>query len=379
MVGGAVGDALGYSVEFSSWSQIKNRYGLRGVRNYELDERGVACISDDTQMSLFTAVGALLGMTRGYMRGLMGRIDFYCISAYLDWYLTQTRAARDQHPFVHTWLLDVPELYSRRAPGNTCLSALEAIYEGREVKNVSCGCGGVMRTAPLALLNYTHQYADGNVSYCDNCAASAAKITHKHPLGFLPSAVLNHILMEILDYESVDTSALPRIVEEALESLPGTVSEEDDEKTYIQLWPQSVKELQTIIHKAMSLSESNLSDVEAIESIGEGWTGHEALAIAIYSALKHKDSFEDAIVCAVNHSGDSDSTGAICGNIIGCYLGRETIPSHYTNNLELLNVIEEVAHDLWTGCIISEGLVRDTPEKCRWFDKYCEMHWTPLP
>ena len=54
-----------------------------------------------------------------------------------------------------------------------------------------------MRTAPLALLNYIHNYADGDLLYCDMCAAEAARITHKHPLGFIPSAILNHILMEI--------------------------------------------------------------------------------------------------------------------------------------------------------------------------------------
>lgn len=64
MVGGAVGDALGYPVEFDSWTRICRRYGDRGITRYEL-RRGVAEISDDTQMALFTAAGVLLGMTRG--------------------------------------------------------------------------------------------------------------------------------------------------------------------------------------------------------------------------------------------------------------------------------------------------------------------------
>ena len=48
MVGGAIGDALGYAIEFSSWPQIKSRYGEHGITRYELDNRGVAPISDDT-------------------------------------------------------------------------------------------------------------------------------------------------------------------------------------------------------------------------------------------------------------------------------------------------------------------------------------------
>ena len=79
MVGGAVGDALGYAVEFYSWPQIQKKYGSSGICEYELDRRGMAPISDDTQTSLFTASGILEGETRAYMRGLMARIDKYCM------------------------------------------------------------------------------------------------------------------------------------------------------------------------------------------------------------------------------------------------------------------------------------------------------------
>lgn len=60
LVGGAVGDALGYPVEFiSSYIGLQNRYGERGITRYELNENGKALISDDTQMTLFTACGLL--------------------------------------------------------------------------------------------------------------------------------------------------------------------------------------------------------------------------------------------------------------------------------------------------------------------------------
>ena len=162
MVGGAVGDALGYAVEFSSYGSIVKQYGEKGITRYTLDRHGLAQISDDTQMSLFTAAGILLGMTRGYMRGIMGRIDTYCRFTYLDWLHTQEWTSRHEDARVDSWLMDVPELYSRRAPGNTCLSALQSIEEGKEPRNNSCGCGGVMRTAPLALLNQLHGYSNGD-------------------------------------------------------------------------------------------------------------------------------------------------------------------------------------------------------------------------
>ena len=209
------------------------------------------------------------------------------------------------------------------------------------------------------------------------CAAEAARITHKHPLGFIPSAVLNHLLTEILKADDERTTGLQTLVDRSLEALPGIVSEEDGGKTYGELWPRHIETQKTLILKALDLAHQDTPDHWAIESIGGGWTGHEALPIAIYSAVKHQDSFEEAVISAVNHSGDSHSTGAICGNIIGCLLGRKAIPDRFTDKLELKDVIEEIANDLWTGCIISEHDPIDTPEKMRWYEKYCKKHWTP--
>lgn len=65
MLGGAVGDALGYAVEFLGENSIFTRYGDQGITAYELDrDSGKAIISDDTQMSLFTANGLLCAATR---------------------------------------------------------------------------------------------------------------------------------------------------------------------------------------------------------------------------------------------------------------------------------------------------------------------------
>ena len=378
VVGGAVGDALGYAVEFVSWPRIRSRYGERGITRYELDRRGLAPISDDTQMSLFTASGIVFGLTRGYMRGIMARIDLYCHWTYVDWLHTQEWPSRQRGARVDSWLMDVPELYARRAPGNTCLSALHALEKDHKPENDSCGCGGVMRTAPVALLTYIHRYAAGDVAYCDMCAAETARLTHKHPLGFLPSAVLNRVLWKIQEGGVQSRADLRRTFMDAAAALKEVVSEPDGHKTYGELFPKDCATMERIISSAMSKADSGIPDVEAIEQLGGGWTGHEALAIAAFSAVRHYGSFEDSVVSAVNHSGDSDSTGAICGNIAGCLYGRRAIPAYYTEKLELLPVLEEIAEDLYTGCNISEYMERETPEEKRWFDKYCMHHWTPL-
>ena len=63
--GGAVGDALGFPVEFLREEQIFQKYGENGITRYTKDRiSGKAMISDDTQMSLFTANGLLVWETR---------------------------------------------------------------------------------------------------------------------------------------------------------------------------------------------------------------------------------------------------------------------------------------------------------------------------
>ena len=154
LMAGAAGDALGYSVEFMSHKNILSKYGDNGIAKFDLTIDGKALVSDDTQMTLFTANGLLMGLTRGCMRGIGGQPKNYVDDAYLDWYYTQTGKRKQGLPkdFHYTWLRDLPELANRRAPGNTCLSACESLLQGKKVQNNSKGCGGIMRVAPMALL-----------------------------------------------------------------------------------------------------------------------------------------------------------------------------------------------------------------------------------
>lgn len=86
---------------------------------------------------------------------------------------------------------------------------------------------------------------------------------------------------------------------------------------------------------------------QAIKQIGEGWVAKETLAIAVYCVAKYFDDFEKALVASVNHSGDSDSTRAVTGNILGAAIGYDALPEHFKSNLELHDVILHVADDLW--------------------------------
>ena len=130
-----------------------------------------------------------------------------------------------------------------------------------------------------------------------------------------------------------------------------------------------------LIDKAVELSESDLADLDAIHKLGQGWLGDEALAISIYCALKHRDDFDKALIAAVNHSGDSDSTGAITGNILGAYLGLSKIPKKYIDNLELVDVLTELADDLYYDCPLDEYEPATDPRARAWEKKYVYINY----
>jgi len=100
----------------------------------------------------------------------------------------------------------------------------------------------------------------------------------------------------------------------------------------------------------MALAKEKAPSPEAVESLGAGWIAEEALAMSIYCALTAED-FRSGVVLAVNHGGDSDSTGSITGNILGALYGKDALPTPWLFNLELRDVIEEVTRDA-VRCIL---------------------------
>jgi ADP-ribosylglycohydrolase len=94
--------------------------------------------------------------------------------------------------------------------------------------------------------------------------------------------------------------------------------------------------------------QSSDATPERIEQLGKGWTGEEALAIGVYCALV-AENFEHGVRLAVNHSGDSDSTGSIAGALLGVQCGEYGLPVDWLANLELRQVIATVADDLLVG------------------------------
>ena len=174
LLGGALGDALGAPVEFDGLEAIVEAHGPGGPADLGAAYGVRGAITDDTQMTLWTADGLLRGLDGADRRASVHR-------AYLRWLATQDgdRAGADG------WLASHDALWSRRAPGHTCLSALRSGRAGTPGApiNDSKGCGGVMRVAPAGLLMAKPEAAF-------EAGLEAAALTHGHPSGSVAAGAL---------------------------------------------------------------------------------------------------------------------------------------------------------------------------------------------
>lgn len=310
MLGLALGDALGAPVEFLDFEQILHEYGPDGICGLEpwRDFRA-GHYTDDTQMSLATARG--------------------CIDAYLALRHGQPwRPVQAVYQRYLVWLRSQDIPYMNRAPGATCLWSLRTGRIGtvEAPLNNRKGCGGVMRVAPAGLA-FPPEQAFGH-------AVEFAAITHGHPSGYLPAGVLAGLIAYLLEGWSLE------------DAITGATA-------MLRCWPGHEETLQSI-EKALDLVAVATAPGEAIPHLGGGWVGEEALAIALYCGLREKDDWESAVLTAVNHSGDSDSTGCITGAILGTLHGVEALPAPWIAELESSSGIRAVAHDLYR--VVREGM-----------------------
>ena len=343
LLGGAVGDALGYPVEFMKEDGIFRKYGEKGIQT--LSQAGnPAVISDDTQMTLFAA------------NALIRSEAIHCdwkenlLRAYQEWLGTQGDECciRDD-PRPRMWLYEVEGLHARRAPGNTCLASIRRTAGKREAifaDNNSKGCGTVMRAAPYGLsVGYDPLSRGEEANAVIKMAHVDADFTHGHPAAREASASLAALIWEIVQYSPQRCNSL----EEAVYHCFGGSG---------------------LLKKAVELAlDGSVPDLEGIHRLGEGWVADEALAIAVFCAVRHQNDFAAGIRAAVNHKGDSDSTGAICGNILGAWLGEEAVEKAFDlKQLELADVTRTIADDLFRSAarlIPEPGKDRDWDWKYR--------------
>ena len=115
-------------------------------------------------------------------------------------------------------------------------------------------------------------------------------------------------------------------------------------KSYCLRAPTTTSEVGSTPDEILALADIAEPTPEAVETLGAGWIAEEALAIGLYAALTAKD-LRHGLLVAVNHSGDSDSTGAITGNLLGVTHGVEALPGDLLGGLELRRLITILAED----------------------------------
>lgn len=352
LCGGAVGDAFGYPVAQMEDSDIFQRFGEAGITELIQNAEGRAEISAYTQLTLFTANALLAASTARRVNGETGKsFRQYLAACYHDWLRTQTQDDGRASTGACAWINRIPEINFRRAPDAQCLEVLAGDMLGsvHAPVNDSKGCGGLLRVAPVGLFFGS---GEGQMPRIDMLAAESAAMTHGHELGYLPAALLAHIL------HCGAFCELP--LDEAIEDALETVGE---------LFPAAEhwQELERLIDRAAELADEELDDLDAIRELGTGDAADEALAIALYCALKYRNDFERAVVAAVNHSGNSAATGALTGAVIGAFWGLHAIPMRFLRVLEMLDVVAELADDLCAGCR-PDPVTGEIPAE--WAEKY---------
>ncbi len=289
LFGLALGDALGYRTEFLTLPQIKRLYGAQGIQ----EPPHPALYTDDTQMTLALAQGLLDAGLNAPLDRLMRAVA----QRFVEW----------RHS---------PE--NNRAPGTTCLRGVARFEKGMSWRAAgivdSKGCGSAMRVATIGYL-----YRDDDERLREVAAASSA-ITHRHPTA-LAAAVGAAYLVKL-----------------ALMGVPPN----EYMRRLLQFTDGMSDEFDAAIYRVGHCLNWG-SEEAALDHIGQGWVGEEAVALALYCVLRYPDDYVACVRRAANSNGDSDSIACIAGGIMGARLGLEAIPEAWRARCEKRDYLIDVA------------------------------------
>jgi len=319
LLGGAIGDALGAPIEFQKLAYIREKFGQSGLKEFqEHNGLNAGSITDHTQMVLFTAEGLIRSRVRGELKGICDPKSVIH-NAYMRWLKTQSETGNMELE-LDGYIFEVVKKQGQREPGNTCLSALKNSRSlGEFAKNERKGCGTVMRVAPIGLMD---------VSPFD-LASETAALTHGHPTAQISAGALAELL-QLLKTQSL---------KQAISRMLLKVKKEEVKR---RVTPETSNLLERAIELASCFKQIT---PEIVEQLGGGWIAEEALAIGILCSMT-AESYEQGVLNAINHSGDSDSTGAITGNILGAVYGASALPKHWVKKVEARRHIEFITEAL---------------------------------
>lgn len=312
LIGSAYGDSLGAAVEFLKLDEIRKHYGANGIlRLAPAFHHPAGVITDDTQMSIATARGLVASGSAAENQIILQSVW----TAYKAWFDTQS----------------VPS--QCRGAGVTCSFALmsDTVGSRRDPTNKSAGCGGIMRVHPvgIALRN------DPVRAFW--LGIDSAALTHGDPDAYVPAGAFAALIACL-----VSGHDFPSAVGEMCRLVLG-LSEEERRGT--------LQAVRVAFEATVSGDHGKVID-EKVGRCGAhpgGWLGHDALAIALYAARVAPGDPLQAVRIAVNHSGDSDSTGAITGAIVGAIHGPEAFEKALRDQgvkLERKSELEELSSSL---------------------------------
>jgi ADP-ribosylglycohydrolase len=302
LLGLAVGDALGAPVEFLSIHKIKEKYGGKGIVDYDVwGGFKPGSYSDETQLSLATAKA--------------------CINAYLN---LINEGESLSHQFVYKryleWLDNLKDSFRVRQPGYTCMNVLQSGKKGSiaDPINDSNEASGLLRTAPVGLA-----FPPG-MAFREG--ADYAALTHGHPTAYLAAGFFSEMIAQIIQGKSLQDA-----VELSIETL---ISFDDHQ------------DLLKHLEKALELFIDQVPIESSVTRFGKGVTAAEVLAIGVLCALKFVFEYQEGVLASVNHSGGSTSTGTVTGAVLGTFLGADAIPQLWVSQLEDSQEIVEIAEDM---------------------------------
>lgn len=321
LFGLAYGDALGAPTEFLTVAQIEERYGGGGPRELVGDP---APVTDDTQMALAVAwaLHEADGPTPQLLEPLLRK-------RFIDWSLS-------------------PD--NNRAPGSTCLRACAALAAGLPLTEAavidSKGCGANMRVTPVGL-------APGfDLETLAGTAQLQAALTHGHPTA-LAASELTAYAVWLLRHGEMPVD-LPRLLRERCRSQRGTYQEEwlgdlwqqaqdtDPAAFSARGWDECLAALDRLVAALRRRDDGR----DACLATGAGWVAEEALATALYCALRHRDDPVSGLARGAATSGDSDSIACLAGAFLGVAHGMAAWPPAWAGRIEYADQLTAIS-DAW--------------------------------
>lgn len=351
LLGLAVGDALGATVDGKSYQDICRDYGPAGLLGYDL-VNGFAQITSHTQVAAFACNGLLIGTAKG-QKDLLG-----CISRALGEWARTVHLPGDPEK-RSCWLSKVSCLHQRRCMDARTLDSFTRNVLGtlERPANQANGVGTLTAVVPLGLYFHPDHMAADQIGLL---AARVVALTHGDPLSFLSGAVLAYAIAGIIQDEKMP---LQLQFTHAMEAVEAQFSRE---------YPQTAQVIRAV-KKAIALSNRpEISRADAMAQLG-CVDAQDVLAGAVYAVLADNGDFDCAMVTAVNHSGRSAAVGALAGALLGAELGDGGIPEFYLECLEPEKVLRELGADFYNGL---PGQLRSRLFDDNWDRKYA--HGLPV-